>query len=263
MASSQVVASSWAWILKATGGKLFLAGRLVRHRHPGLRPDATRASRLYQGTVRTEGWVEDVVVSGNTAYLPSGDYGTKTMRSMPEEKPTAHTEVTLEVTHSDAAGLDQSIVYVPTKYTYRLSTFKLGLAADTAWGLISLQAYTNKNQQGVSVPFTGLADAENFNEVSVVQANDLLKIGADHALRIGLEYRSNREWAPVNFSGSSDYQDYASSIMWNWQDHAATRFDQCRQGGPAGGASRRPADGRRPVHAGGLREGAVHRSEFQ
>ncbi len=73
--SSQIVASNWAWIVKAAGGKLFLqadwydSGLLIYDlTNPGL--------PLYQGSVRTEGWVQDVVVSGNTAYLPSGDYGT-------------------------------------------------------------------------------------------------------------------------------------------------------------------------------------------
>jgi hypothetical protein len=73
--SSQVVASDWAWIVSAAGGKLFLeadwydTGILVY--------DLTNPGQpQYQGSVRTEGWVENVVVSGNTAYLPSGDYGT-------------------------------------------------------------------------------------------------------------------------------------------------------------------------------------------
>ena len=80
--SSQIVASDWAWIVKAAGGKLFLqadwydTGILVYDlTNPGL--------PLFQGSVRTEGWVQDVVVAGNTAYLPSGDYGTPMMDLTP------------------------------------------------------------------------------------------------------------------------------------------------------------------------------------
>ncbi|MHB8418774.1 MAG: beta-propeller domain-containing protein [Myxococcales bacterium] len=73
--SSQVVAADWAWIVSSAGGKLFLeadwydTGILVYDLAQPGQPQ-------YQGSVRTEGWVENVVVSGNTAYLPSGDYGT-------------------------------------------------------------------------------------------------------------------------------------------------------------------------------------------
>lgn len=131
-------------------------------------------------------------------------------------KPTARTEVTLEITHSDAAGLNQSVVYVPTKFAFRFNTVKLGLSADTAWGLMSVQAYTNKDQTSLSIPVYNIMDDKTINEVSVVQANDLIKLAADHTIRVGLEYRSNREWGQ-SFNGSSDYQDYAASAMWKWQ----------------------------------------------
>ncbi len=74
VASVQEVQSQWAWILKATGGKLFLAagwgdqGILVYDLGDPGRPD-------FERFVRTQGWVEDVVVEGGIAYLPSGAYG--------------------------------------------------------------------------------------------------------------------------------------------------------------------------------------------
>jgi hypothetical protein len=74
IASVQDVGSQWAWILKAAGGKLFLAagwmdqGILIYGLgDPGL-PD-------FERFVRTQGWVQDVVVEGGIAYLPSGVYG--------------------------------------------------------------------------------------------------------------------------------------------------------------------------------------------
>ena len=132
-------------------------------------------------------------------------------------KPSTHTEVTLEITHSDASESSQSIIYIPTPYTFRTQSFKAGLAADTSWGLINVQAYLNKDQEGLSLPFGGLHAQPSFNQVGVVQANDLFKLGTAHAFRIGVEYRTNREWDASSFNGSSDYQDYAVSAMWNWQ----------------------------------------------
>jgi hypothetical protein len=60
--------------MASAGGKLFVqsywydTGVLVY--------DLTNpAVPTMQGSVRTEGYVESVVVNGSTAYLPSGDYG--------------------------------------------------------------------------------------------------------------------------------------------------------------------------------------------
>ena len=74
IASVQEVGSQWAWILKAAGGKLFLAAGWVDQ---GILiyglgdPDLPSFERF----VRTQGWVQDVVVEGGIAYLPSGVYG--------------------------------------------------------------------------------------------------------------------------------------------------------------------------------------------
>jgi hypothetical protein len=73
-ASVQEIQSQWAWILKATGKKLFLAagwtdqGILVYGLGDPGRP-------AFERFFRTQGWVEDVVVEGGIAYLPSGVYG--------------------------------------------------------------------------------------------------------------------------------------------------------------------------------------------
>ena len=73
-ASVQEIQSQWAWILKAAGGKLFLAagwmdqGILIYGLGDPGRP-------AFERFFRTQGWVEDVVVEGGIAYLPSGVYG--------------------------------------------------------------------------------------------------------------------------------------------------------------------------------------------
>jgi hypothetical protein len=72
--SSQNVSSQWAWLMKGAGGKLFLSagwydsGILIYDL-------ANPAQPAFDTFVRTEGYVEDVVVDGHTAYLPSGYYG--------------------------------------------------------------------------------------------------------------------------------------------------------------------------------------------
>jgi hypothetical protein len=74
VSSDQAVDGTWAWLAKAAGGKLFLQagwqdqGVLVY----GL---ADPASPSFERFVRTEGWVQDIVVEGSRAWLPSGAYG--------------------------------------------------------------------------------------------------------------------------------------------------------------------------------------------
>jgi len=70
----QAVEGSWAWVSKATGGKLFLQagwqgqGVLVY----GLGDPARPALERF---LRTRGWVTEIVVSGEHAWLPAGSYG--------------------------------------------------------------------------------------------------------------------------------------------------------------------------------------------
>jgi hypothetical protein len=74
LTDSQQLRSQSGWMMKATGNKLFVAagwwdsGLIVY--------DLSNAAvPTFQASVRTDGYVEDVVVGGNVAYLPSGYYG--------------------------------------------------------------------------------------------------------------------------------------------------------------------------------------------
>ncbi len=77
----------------------------------------------------------------------------------------------------------------------------------------AIQGYVNELQN----KFTdiGAAGAEN-NQIAVLQASDLVKIGDSNALRVGLEYRDNRAWGEI-YGGAGGYQDIAGSVMWSWQ----------------------------------------------
>lgn len=167
------------------------------------------------GGIRANEYSNDSLPAYNQPYQSNADNVNYAIDG--RAKPSAHTEITLEVTHSDASESSQSVPYVPAPYKLRTQSFKGGFAADTAWGLFNVQAYLNRDQETLSLPFAGLQDASGFNQVGVVQANDLFKIGTNNAFRVGAEYRTNREWGGTSYNGSSDYQDYAISAMWNWQ----------------------------------------------
>jgi outer membrane receptor for ferrienterochelin and colicins len=103
-----------------------------------------------------------------------------------------------------------------TNFT-RTNSLRAGISADTAIGLLSLSAYRNGQQVSISsgTPI-GVANWVN-DDVYVVQASDLVKLGTDHTLRLGFEYRNNAATAPGFFQGTIGYEVYAASLMWNWQ----------------------------------------------
>lgn len=114
-----------------------------------------------------------------------------------------------------------------------------GVSAETPIGLLSLSAYRNQaavNLRVVTsfspVPFT----PSERQQITVVQASDLVKLGTDHTLRFGLEYRENVDKAAA-FNGRLADTVFAGSVMWDWQivhsltatnairiDHAAVNY---------------------------------------
>jgi iron complex outermembrane receptor protein len=98
------------------------------------------------------------------------------------------------------------------------SAVRLGLNADSALGLLSLSAYRNDaavriDNQSFGVP-VGLRE---YQTTWLVQASDLVKLGATHTLRLALEYRENAENSGDLAFGSISNAVYAASLMWDWQ----------------------------------------------
>jgi len=98
----------------------------------------------------------------------------------------------------------------------RTNSLRAGVNADTGIGLLSLSAY--RNEQLIAVTDTTLngLPAWASENVYVVQASDLVKLGSDHTVRVGLEYRNNAATAPGFLHGSIGYEVYAASLMWDW-----------------------------------------------
>ena len=130
-----------------------------------------------------------------------------------EVKLAPNVDLSLGGTATDGRRFDALPFPAFSDDSYRTNSLRIGLGADTEFGLINLAAYRNELRFGVDLP------ASNFdlsNRVYVVQANDLFKIGADHTVRLGLEYRDNSASGSV-FAGTLGYKDYAASAMWDWE----------------------------------------------
>lgn len=100
---------------------------------------------------------------------------------------------------------------------YRTNAFRTYVLADTPVGTVDVNLYRNElkfRSISTSVAWT--------NDVYVLQASDLVKLGTDHTVRVGLEYRNNSadsSYAPNagGFGGTFGYQVYSGSAMWDWQ----------------------------------------------
>jgi len=122
-------------------------------------------------------------------------------------------ELTAEATLADARELDALPLPSYNDDSYRTTSLKLGIAADLDLGLVGLSAYSNSLKFEYRGPGV---DAREINTVDVVQASDIFKLGTDHTVRLGLEYRNNSASGAIQ-SGKIGYGAYATSAMWNWQ----------------------------------------------
>jgi outer membrane receptor for ferrienterochelin and colicins len=96
---------------------------------------------------------------------------------------------------------------------YRTNSLRLGAAADTNFGLMNFEVYRNQTHTLYHSLLFG--DEPLVNNVYVAKTSDLVRIGVDNTIRLGLEYRDNSV-AGRDYSGRVGYNDYAGDVMWNW-----------------------------------------------
>jgi outer membrane receptor for ferrienterochelin and colicins len=123
----------------------------------------------------------------------------------------------VQASWSDTSDAEASPLGPFNTRTYRAGSLRIGANADTALGLLSVSA--SRSQMLVSNPITfpqpiGISDRET---ITVVQASNLLKLGTDHALRLGLEYRANAFVPPTAPDSEFSEYIYAASLMWDWR----------------------------------------------
>jgi iron complex outermembrane receptor protein len=123
----------------------------------------------------------------------------------------------IELTAEGTATNSQMFQVIPLpridSETSQTNSIKLGLAADTNFGLINVTAYRNGFEYIVE---NAAPKVVENNRSYVVQANDVFKVSDDHTIRLDLEYRNNSVVSAL-FGGTIGYSIYAASAMWNWQ----------------------------------------------
>lgn len=130
---------------------------------------------------------------------------------------TTGIEVFVEASMGDSRLTEDGITGVFDTAFTRTNAVRAGIRADTPIGLLSLSAY--RNEDLISIVATGLEFPGHWfrNDVYVVQASDLVKLGADHTFRFGLEYRNNAITSPGFFAGTGGYAVFAGNMMWDWR----------------------------------------------
>jgi outer membrane receptor for ferrienterochelin and colicins len=98
-------------------------------------------------------------------------------------------------------------------------SLRAGMNADSPIGFLDMVVYRNEVKlDGLAItafrpqPFA----AHEQQSVTVAQASDLFKIGTEHTVRAGLEFRRDAD-ATANFNGQLADTIYAASLMWDWR----------------------------------------------
>jgi iron complex outermembrane receptor protein len=145
---------------------------------------------------------------GPPAYDFGHDGEVSTLLSDMSYNLDARNTVGWENSYYKATYVQQWPTYFQSLLPYEGYSSRLYYNGDTAWGLLSAQAYIN-----------GLNDPES-NELYVVQAQDIFKIGTEHTVRVSAEYRRNSMDANDFYTGANlgdlVQEDWAVGGMWSW-----------------------------------------------
>ena len=146
-------------------------------------------------------------------------------------------EVTVNASAVNLRAAEVASTPVSSTGYYRTNSVRAAVAAETGLGLLALNFYRNESRYALSGAF---GEGDLHDVLYVAQASDTVKLGADHTVRVGLEYRNSAADSSSNFAGRVGYEVASASLMWDWQiapslaATAAGRVDRftLRQSGP-------------------------------
>ena len=132
------------------------------------------------------------------------------------------TEAGLSATYSNGRHLEVPPVPFVIPTTYEFVSLGARISHDTEWGILSGQVFQNwSNVQAQSLPATKVTF---HNKVLVASGDALVRTGSSNVLRFGLEYRANSLQATPGYPGSTRYDVYAASAMWEARFSDAVTF---------------------------------------
>ena len=122
----------------------------------------------------------------------------------------------IEASHTKADQFEVSLGFVDQYSRYTTDSVKGQVTADTHLGLLQANAYVNEIDVN-TVPGAFGEGVDFGNRVTVVQLQDIFKIGAANLLRATLEYRRDTvNTSPVT-GAEVGYGVGSASGMWEWK----------------------------------------------
>ncbi len=122
-----------------------------------------------------------------------------------------------ELDLTNAKQFEMTVGGYPGWTDYSTNREKVGIGGKTALGYLNLNLYRNDVEFDYEAGENCATCVSILNTVYVAQASDLLKPGADHTVRLGLEYRNNRGGGTAFQNESFGFDVYAANAMWAWQ----------------------------------------------
>jgi len=146
----------------------------------------------------------------------------------------ADIQLGLEVNHSQTEINDIGPSYSLSNDRHLTNSIKGQLNADTGLGLVQAKAYTNwiseRALNNLGLPF------DFNNQSTVIELEDVLRLGTDHVVRAAVEFRHNEVNTTPITGGRMFYNTPSFSGMWNWTISPslswtnAVRFDSLQLG---------------------------------
>ncbi len=178
----------------------------------------TAGLRLSLGGFRANDYPRGDLSQGDRAARQNPFTGTFNASGLWQVTPSV--ELFSDASIGDTRFSDQAPPGVFQTETLVGTSIRTGIRADTAMGLLSLSAYRSDARVGISdIGLNGFQqiDVGEYQTTYVVEGSDLMKIGTNHSVRIGLEYRHNGDDSGSLTLGSVANDIYSASLMWDWQ----------------------------------------------
>ncbi|HTB90978.1 MAG TPA: TonB-dependent receptor [Steroidobacteraceae bacterium] len=124
-------------------------------------------------------------------------------------------QLRFEASHVNAGQFEVNPGYLVDFSTFVANSVRAQLLADSPLGLWEASAYENQIDQR-SLPAILGAPLDFANRLAVFKIQDVFKLGADHALRAAVEYRSEAVDTSSIEGGTISNDVLSASGMWDW-----------------------------------------------
>jgi outer membrane receptor for ferrienterochelin and colicins len=124
-------------------------------------------------------------------------------------------QLRIEASHVSAGQFEVDPANLVDFSTFFANSVRAQLLADTRLGLWEASAYANQTEQRPLPAILG-PPLDFENRLGVVKLEDVFKIGADHALRAAVEYRSDAVDTSSTTGATISNDVLSVSGMWDW-----------------------------------------------